>query len=94
MSRHFNPLRAMTEEVIKDVIRRFARTARLGEQADFTGVEIHAAHGYLLSQFLSPLRALIVQQVSNACRVRQYQRWIAPRVDAWSPPVPRQRNAP
>ena len=43
---------------------------------------------------VSPLRALIVQQVSNACRVRQYQRWIAPRVDAWSPPVPRQRNAP
>ncbi|MCY6249692.1 2,4-dienoyl-CoA reductase, partial [Salmonella enterica subsp. enterica serovar 1,4,[5],12:i:-] len=40
---------------IAEVIQRFARTARLGEQAGFTGVEIHAAHGYLLSQFLSPL---------------------------------------
>lgn len=45
----------MTEAVIAEVIRRFARTAQLAEQAGFSGVEIHAAHGYLLSQFLSPL---------------------------------------
>lgn len=31
---------------------------------------------------VSPLRALIVQQVSNACRVRQYRRWVAQRVHA------------
>lgn len=55
MSKHFNTPKAMTSEVIEDVIERFARTARLGEQAGFAGVEIHAAHGYLLSQFLSPL---------------------------------------
>ncbi|MGO4151914.1 NADH:flavin oxidoreductase/NADH oxidase family protein [Cupriavidus sp. YAF13] len=55
MSKHFNTPQAMTQEVIEDVIQRFARTAQLGEQAGFTGVEIHAAHGYLLSQFLSPL---------------------------------------
>ncbi len=55
MSRHFGTPRAMTQAVIEDVIQRFARTAQLGEQAGFTGVEIHAAHGYLLSQFLSPL---------------------------------------
>jgi len=45
----------MTEAKIEEVIARFARTAQLSEQAGFTGVEIHAAHGYLLSQFLSPL---------------------------------------
>lgn len=55
MSKHFNTPCAMTPDVIDEVIRRFARTARLGELAGFTGVEIHAAHGYLLSQFLSPL---------------------------------------
>ncbi|WP_395406347.1 NADH:flavin oxidoreductase/NADH oxidase family protein [Pseudoduganella sp. UC29_106] len=55
MSKHFAPPQAMTEEVIEEVIQRFANTARLAEMAGFTGVEIHAAHGYLLSQFLSPL---------------------------------------
>ncbi|WP_226687443.1 NADH:flavin oxidoreductase/NADH oxidase family protein [Stutzerimonas stutzeri] len=55
LSKRFATPQAMTEAVIEDVIERFARSARLGERAGFTGVEIHAAHGYLLSQFLSPL---------------------------------------
>ncbi len=55
MSKHFNTPYAMTKDVIHDVIQRFVRTSQFAEQAGFTGVEIHAAHGYLLSQFLSPL---------------------------------------
>lgn len=47
--------RAMTADHIADVVRRFATTSALAERAGFNGVEIHAAHGYLLSQFLSPL---------------------------------------
>ncbi|GHB63580.1 2,4-dienoyl-CoA reductase [Psychrosphaera saromensis] len=46
---------AMTEAQISDVISRFTDTAKQAELAGFDGVEVHAAHGYLLAQFLSPL---------------------------------------
>lgn len=46
---------AMTAEQIDATVNRFAVTARRAAEAGFDGVEIHAAHGYLLSQFLSPL---------------------------------------
>nr|WP_294846567.1 NADH:flavin oxidoreductase/NADH oxidase family protein [uncultured Sphingomonas sp.] len=54
-SKRFPIPREMTEGEIDEVRRRFITTARLSERAGFNGVEIHAAHGYLLSQFLSPL---------------------------------------
>ncbi|WP_043311359.1 NADH:flavin oxidoreductase/NADH oxidase family protein [Pseudomonas sp. ML96] len=47
--------KALDEAEIAELIRRFVRSAELAEQAGFTGVQIHAAHGYLLSQFLSPI---------------------------------------
>lgn len=46
---------AMTAEQIQATVSRYAVTAQRAEKAGFDGVEIHAAHGYLLSQFLSPL---------------------------------------
>ena len=51
---NFGRPRAATEADILDIIARFARTAALLKEAGFDGVQVHAAHGYLLSQFLSP----------------------------------------
>jgi 2,4-dienoyl-CoA reductase-like NADH-dependent reductase (Old Yellow Enzyme family) len=61
-SHMFAKPRPMDEAEIQDVIQRFVRTALLAEKAGFDGVEIHAAHGYLLSQFLSPLTNKRVDQ--------------------------------
>lgn len=48
----FNKPVEMTEDVIYDVIKRFTRTAQLAERAGFSGVQVHATRGYLVSQFL------------------------------------------
>jgi 2,4-dienoyl-CoA reductase-like NADH-dependent reductase (Old Yellow Enzyme family) len=51
---NFGKPREATEADIQDVIARFASTAGILKDSGFEGVQIHAAHGYLLSQFLSP----------------------------------------
>lgn len=80
----FGTPRALTEAEIGDVVDRFARAAEMAHQAGFDGVQIHAAHGYLLAQFLSSKtnvrddkyggspknRARIVVDVIKAIRAR------------------------
>jgi 2,4-dienoyl-CoA reductase-like NADH-dependent reductase (Old Yellow Enzyme family) len=50
--------RVLSEDNITEIIQQFADTARQAEAAGFNGVQMHAAHGYLISQFLSPLTNL------------------------------------
>jgi 2,4-dienoyl-CoA reductase-like NADH-dependent reductase (Old Yellow Enzyme family) len=49
----FGKPRALSGDDIRDVIARFAFVAGIAKQTGFTGVQIHSAHGYLLSEFLS-----------------------------------------
>ena len=51
----FKTPRPLTDGEIEGLVARFARTASVAEQAGFDGVQLHGAHGYLISQFLSPL---------------------------------------
>lgn len=76
--------RAATAEDLARVIEQFAAAAARAERAGFQGVEMHGAHGYLLSQFLSttmnqrsdgwggPLenRARLIREVTRAVRAR------------------------
>ncbi len=54
MAAFFETPREATPSEIEDIIQRFAHSAAICKKAGFGGVQIHGAHGYLISQFLSP----------------------------------------
>eukprot|EP00462_Mataza_sp_D1_P006613 CAMPEP_0175121922 /NCGR_PEP_ID=MMETSP0087-20121206/1435_1 /TAXON_ID=136419 /ORGANISM="Unknown Unknown, Strain D1" /LENGTH=423 /DNA_ID=CAMNT_0016403513 /DNA_START=149 /DNA_END=1421 /DNA_ORIENTATION=- len=47
--------RALELDELPEIVRKFAYAARVCKDSGFTGVQIHSAHGYLLSSFLNPL---------------------------------------
>ena len=54
MAGFFETPREATTAEIDEIIKRFGRSAAICKKAGFSGVQIHGAHGYLISQFLSP----------------------------------------
>ncbi|GAA1000235.1 FAD-dependent oxidoreductase [Subtercola frigoramans] len=65
--------RAMTHDDIAELVAAFARTARNAQVAGLDGAEVHAAHGYLLCSFLSPLTNIRTDEyggsTQNRCRI-------------------------
>ena len=50
----YTPVRGMKKREIEQVARDFGKAVRTARDAGFDSVEVHAGHGYLISQFLSP----------------------------------------
>lgn len=51
----FRPPRALSSNEVSEVVQKYILAAKLAKESGFDGVQIHGAHGYLVSQFLSPL---------------------------------------
>ncbi|MDA9595491.1 NADH:flavin oxidoreductase [SAR86 cluster bacterium] len=80
--RKYGTPKPLTNEEIEDVIERFIFTAKVAHDTGFTGIQIHSAHGYLMSEFLSPdinkrddewggsleNRSRILLRIINGCR--------------------------
>ena len=78
------PARGLTTDEVRDYVQKYAEVSKVIQECGFDGVEIHAAHGYLLNEFLSPLtnrredeyggstenRARILTEILEAVRSR------------------------
>ena len=90
MGMTFAKPKAATDEDIANVIEGFAHAAEYLEKAQWDGIELHGAHGYLLAQFLSPTtnhrtdkyggslenRARLILEIAQAIRKRTSSKFI------------------
>jgi 2,4-dienoyl-CoA reductase-like NADH-dependent reductase (Old Yellow Enzyme family) len=64
------PRREMTREDIRGVVNAFAAAAQRARAAGFDGIQIHGAHGYLVSEFISPMFNLRTDEYGGALKNR------------------------
>ena len=78
----FSKPRPLSEEEVEEIIQKYINAGRICKEAGFSGIQIHGAHGYLISQFLSPLtnkrtdkyggsienRARLLMDIVKGCR--------------------------
>lgn len=69
--------RALREDEILALVKRFADVAVIARETGFTGVQVHGAHGYLLSSFLSPVTNRRTDAWGGPLenRARSWSRW-------------------
>ncbi|MBL0846502.1 NADH oxidase [Mammaliicoccus fleurettii] len=70
IAKGFNQSRALHEVEIKAIVQQFITSAVIAQEAGFTGVQIHAAHGYLVNQFLSPIENKRTDKYSGSSQNR------------------------